>query len=206
MNPINRPPAPVNAVTTGRFHRAKRFIVFTERSDSSFSEGFTLLEMVVSFGIFAVVIVTAIGAVIAISNAQVKAANTQNVQDNLRFALESMTKEMRTGRTFAPSGGNPPAYAALTFLRSDGVQVTYCSRAGALRKVTGANTDCAAGSDVTSDAVTVEQLVFYIVGQAAGASDGQPRITVALRASSSDRRFPTTFRLQTTIVQRERDQ
>lgn len=160
--------------------------------------------MVVSFGIFTVVIVTAIGAVIAISGAQVKAANIQNIQDNIRFALESMTKEMRTAKSFVPSGGSAPAYTVLSFTRSDGTQVTYCAQNLALVKITGGGS-CSGGSAVTGDGINVDQLVFYVVGHVAGISDGQPRITVSLRASSRDARFATTFRLQTTVVQRERD-
>ncbi|MDP3727626.1 MAG: type II secretion system protein [bacterium] len=173
---------------------------------SSVRKGFTLLEMVVSFGIFSVVIVTAVGALIAISNAQVKAVNIQSIQDNIRFALESMTKEMRTGKSFVPSGGNAPAYTLLTFIRSDGTPVTYCGGSSALRKISGSGGDCAtAGSPITSDAVIVEQVVFYVIGQAVGMFDGQPRITIALKARSSDPKLATSFRLQTTVVQRERD-
>lgn len=167
--------------------------------------GFTLLEMVVSFGIFAVVIVTAVGAVIAINGAQIKAVNIQNIQDNIRFALESMTKEMRTGKNFVPSGGSAPAYSTLAFTRSDGTQITYCLQGSALRKITGSGSDCAAAFAVTSDAINVERIVFYVIGHTAGAADGQPRLTVSLQASSRDVRYPTAFRLQTTVVQRERD-
>ncbi len=167
-------------------------------------DGFTLLEMIVSFGIFSAVIITAIGAVIAINNAQVKADNMQNIQDNLRFGLESMTREIRTGKNFLPSGGSAPAYAALAFTRTDGVQITYCLAGQALRKLAGAG-DCTTASAVTSDAIIIEQLVFYVIGQAVGAADGQPRVTVSLRARSRDAKLATTFRLQTTVLPRERD-
>ena len=166
--------------------------------------GFTLLEMVVSFGIFSAVIITAVGAVISINNAQVKADNIQNIQDNLRFGLESMTREIRTGKNFSPSGGNAPAYAVLAFTRTDGAQITYCLAGQALRKLSGSG-DCSTASAVTSDAVIIEQLVFYVVGQAAGVADGQPRVTVSFRARSRDARLATALRLQTTVLQRERD-
>ena len=161
--------------------------------------------MVVSFGIFGVVIVTAIGAVLTINNAQIKASNIQSIQDNLRFAVEAMTKEMRTGRGFLPSGGSAPAYGALTFTRSDGATVGYCLQDGAVRKITGASGDCTLGSPVTSETIVVDRLIFYAIGQGAGPSDGQPRLTVSLRAHSKDPRLATTFRLQTTVTQRERD-
>ena len=199
---------------SARSERNRRFQISKRKrvSDSEFrisafqqrEPGFTLLEMVGWFGIFTVVIITAIGAVIAINGAQVKAANIQNIQDNLRFALESMTKEMRTAKTFAPSGVGAPAYTTLSFTRSDGTQVTYCVQNFALMKIIG-SASCSGGSAVTGDGINIDQLVFYVVGHAAGISDGQPRITVSLRASSRDPRFATTFRVQTTVIQRERD-
>ena len=167
--------------------------------------GFTLLEMVVSFGIFSVVIIVAIGAVLAINNAQIKASNIQNIQDNLRFAVESMTKEMRTGRAFAPFGGSSPAYAGVSFTRSDNTQVGYCREGTALRKISGGGTNCASAAVVTGESIVIEQLTFYIIGHGAGSADGQPRVTVSLSARSRDPKLETTLRLQTTVVPRERD-
>lgn len=175
--------------------------------------GFTLLEMIVSFGIFTVVIVTAVGAVLAINDAHIKAGNIQNIQDNLRFSLESMTKEMRSGKDFRlPSvDGCPPACPQINFTRSDNASVGYCRGNDALRKMTGttdcSDTDCSGdgvcSSDMTDPGLVIEGLKFYVIGQ--GSGDGQPRITVSLRARSRDPDLATGFKLQTTVVQRERD-
>src|SRR3989338_7081181 len=61
------------------------------------NSGFTLLEMIVSMGIFSIVMLMSVSVVIMAQNAQVKARNMQNVQDNVRFVLEFMNKELRTG-------------------------------------------------------------------------------------------------------------
>lgn len=167
--------------------------------------GFTLLEMTVALGIFSVVIMTAVGAVIAVSDAQVKSAKMQSIQDNLRFALEAMTKEIRISKFFQPSGGMAPSYASLAFTRGDGTQVMYCADSGAIRKATGAGMNCAAGSAITDDSIVIEQLSFYVIGHAAGPSDGQPRITAVLKARSADPKLATSFRIQTTVTQRLRD-
>lgn len=167
--------------------------------------GFTLLEMVVSLGIFSVVIVTAIGAMLSVQGAQVKAANIQTIQDNLRFALESMTKEMRAGTAFRPFAGGGQQFDGLTFTRSDGSDVGYCFSAGALRKISGSSSDCSVSSAVTSEDIVVEDVTFYVIGQAPGRSDGQPRITIALQARSQDVRLATSFRVQTTVTSRVRD-
>src|SRR3990167_9895129 len=91
--------------------------------------GFTLLEMFVALGVFSVIMVIAFGIAISMNNAQFKASRIQIVQDDLRFALESMTKEMRTGTNFqgSDSVGNN-GYRKNTFRRSDSVDITYCRR------------------------------------------------------------------------------
>ncbi len=186
-----------------QFYRAKRF---TQRSDLSIQAGgFTLLEMVVAVGLFGVILIIAVSVMFALSNAELKSRNIQNIQDNLRFALESMTKELRTGVGYLPSGGAPPAYSQIAFTRSDGVNVGYCLSSDAVQKLE-ATSDCSRGSAVTSNDVIVERLIFYVIGNSPGPSDGQPRVTVALRARSRNPRLETRFDLQTTITQRIRDQ
>lgn len=170
--------------------------------------GFTLLEMLIALGIFAVVMIIAVGAVLSLQQAQAKASRIQDMQDNLRFTVESMTKEMRTGTDFLPSGvigGLPNGYGQLVFTRSDGVQIGYCSASNAILKMT-STINCASGAPVTDDGIIVEQLVFYVIGNALGPSDGQPRITISLRAISANPILATTFRIQTTVSQRLRDQ
>jgi len=59
--------------------------------------GFSLIEMIVSLGVFSVVITIAVGALLTMiaSNNQLQAE--QSVMTNLSFALDSMTREIRTG-------------------------------------------------------------------------------------------------------------
>ncbi len=196
MKSVNRPSAVMNMMT---------------RRDG----GFTLLEMIVAGGIFTAVVTIAVGAVLAIGQAQVKASNIQNVQDNLRFALELISREMRTGRDFRlpATPGCPPACGEVFFTatrivggNAQSYDVGYCFDAVAqeLRRflVLGG---CAGGVPVTDESIRLEEAVFYVIGETIGASDGQPRITTILRASSRDPRLVTTFRLQTTVTQRDRD-
>ncbi|OHA08411.1 MAG: hypothetical protein A3A44_00205 [Candidatus Sungbacteria bacterium RIFCSPLOWO2_01_FULL_60_25] len=204
------------------FPQAKR-LRGAERGHSSFiiwhsafprrgaRRGFTLLEMVVALGVFSGVMIIAFGIAISINNAQFKASRIQIVQDDLRFALESMTKEMRTGTNFqgSDSVGNN-GYRKITFRRSDSVDITYCRRSftDAIRKITGGGTtDCSDSSAqaVTGDDVTIEALTFYLIGATPGAGDGQPRITVSLRARSADPKLLSSFSIQTTVGQRLRD-
>ena len=164
-----------------------------------------MLEMVVAVGLFGVILVVAVSVMFALSNAELKSRNIQNIQDNLRFALESMTKELRTGVGYLPSGGAPPAYSQITFTREDGVAVGYCLSGDAIQKLE-STSDCSLGSAVTANEVIVERLIFYVIGATPGPSDGQPRVTAAVRARSRNPKLETRFDLQTTITQRARDQ
>lgn len=59
--------------------------------------GFTLIEMIVSLGVFSVVVTTAVGAILVLVSTNVQLQNEQSVMTNLSFALDTMTREMRTG-------------------------------------------------------------------------------------------------------------
>jgi prepilin-type N-terminal cleavage/methylation domain-containing protein len=59
--------------------------------------GFTLIEMIVSLGLFSVVITIAIGAFLSLVAGNEQLQSEQNVMINITFALDSMTREIRTG-------------------------------------------------------------------------------------------------------------
>jgi len=62
--------------------------------------GFTLIEMIVSLGLFSIVITISVGALLVLiaTNEQLQAE--QSVMTNLSFALDSMTREIRTGTNY----------------------------------------------------------------------------------------------------------
>jgi prepilin-type N-terminal cleavage/methylation domain-containing protein len=62
--------------------------------------GFSLIEMIVSLGVFSIVVTTAVGALLVViaTNQQLQAEQT--VMTNLAFAMDSMTREMRTGYNY----------------------------------------------------------------------------------------------------------
>lgn len=62
--------------------------------------GFTLIEMIVSLGVFAIVVTTAVGAVLMLIASNQQLQGEQSVMTNLSFALDTMTREMRTGYNF----------------------------------------------------------------------------------------------------------
>lgn len=61
------------------------------------SGGFTLIEMLVVLGAFTFVITISLSSFLAILKAQKKSIATETVQENLRFSLEAMLRDIRTG-------------------------------------------------------------------------------------------------------------
>lgn len=180
-------------------------------SDLEFSiskSGFTLLEMLISLGIFSVVVVSSIGLTINISNAQRKASNIQAIQDNIRFGLELMTKEMRTGSNFRITSLCSPT-AEIMFEDANFVEKVYFLSGNTvmrLVKTSGAE-GCAEAVPFTADDVRVDALRFFLRGHAVSPNDGQPMITISIsvRSKSEKIALESSMNLQTTIVQRLRD-
>ena len=61
--------------------------------------GFTLIEIIVALMIFSIVAVVALAALIKIVDANKKAQTTQDAVVGLSFALEALSREVRTGGT-----------------------------------------------------------------------------------------------------------
>ena len=62
--------------------------------------GFTLIEMIVSLGVFSVVVTTAVGAMLILISTNQQLQSEQSVMTNLAFALDTMTREIRTGYNY----------------------------------------------------------------------------------------------------------
>lgn len=175
-------------------------------------KGFTLLEMIISIGLFSVIVTTAISIMLQVSNAQIKASNLQTILDNIRFSLELITKEMRTGNSYAVNNTCGTGIKFKTSLNEDRAYYLDIPTKTVMRAtaaITGA--DCDGVSDVvqpfTSEDVEIDRLDFQIRGQNLGPDDGQPWIVVNLAGKSKNAKYllDSSVNLQTTITQRIRD-
>lgn len=66
----------------------------------SLQKGFTLIEMIVSLGVFAVVVTITTGALLMLITTNQRFQYEQNIMSNLSFAIDSMTREMRMGYNY----------------------------------------------------------------------------------------------------------
>lgn len=172
--------------------------------------GFTLLEMIVSTGIFSIIVIASIGIMLSVTKAQLRTANLQAIQDNIRFSTELLTKEMRTGQKYQlTTACTPTVGEEISFDATSGPRVYYLDDAKkALMRIKGAPTPtCDNAAQLTGEDITVETFLVQLRGQIVGANDGQPMATLALKISATDpvSGNKTIMNLQTTVVQRIRD-
>ncbi len=68
--------------------------------------GFTLIELIVSLGVFSTVVTIAVGALLVLVAANQQLQSEQSVMTNVSFALDSMTREIRTGTDYYCDSSN----------------------------------------------------------------------------------------------------
>jgi prepilin-type N-terminal cleavage/methylation domain-containing protein len=64
------------------------------------NQGFTIIELIVAMGVFAVVSTIAVGSLLALIGNNEQLQNEQSVMTNLAFLVDSMSREIRTGTNY----------------------------------------------------------------------------------------------------------
>lgn len=62
--------------------------------------GFTLIEMLVSLALYTVVVTISVGSLLVLVDGNTRVQGDQSVMTTLTFAMDSMTREIRTGRSY----------------------------------------------------------------------------------------------------------
>ena len=186
-------------------------------------KGFSLIEMLVSIALFAIVVTTSIGTLLVLIDANAKSQSTQAVINNLSFAIDAMARQLRTGVDFrcegnqssitngnllktAPFGCNNGGEAiAFTDTRT-GVRMGY-----ALEHPGGSTLQRKVGTgpwlDVTGENLIIEELDFVVTGaRGVPTNFTQPSVTIYLEGRVGDvNGLGSTFQIQTSVVQRKLD-
>ena len=175
-------------------------------------KGISLIETAIALGIFAFVAMATANILIAAKNAQFKAAAIQSVVDNVRFGLEAITKELRTGTGFDLVNCNGVTDSQINFRDQFNRAIGYAfyaptPGAGAIYKISNwaVDSNCVNGTPVTAPEVIIDSWTMRLNGTAT--LDGQPRLTLSFKAKAIDPKLQqyTRMNLQTTITQRVRD-
>lgn len=180
----------------------------------NYNKGFTLLEMIVSIAIFTVVALVAVGALLKVVDANKKAQSLKTSINNLNFALDSISREMRVGSNYSCSGtcDGRPGNWTLSFQSSkacpdsptNNLVFEYQFNGTTLRKSEQKRCSDSLGnfspmisSDIKFDVATVNRVVGANI---------QSYVQFHFKGSSGlKEKTKTYFDLQTTVSQRLED-
>ena len=171
--------------------KEKKPLLFSRRR-----RGFTLVELLVSVGLFLAIISIATGSFVRSLRAQRQISGLISAENNINLVLEQMVREIRTSTAFCSSApcSSPDE---LTFTNALGQPVAYRLHGAAVERGVGD-----ASSALTSGNVSVSYLRFAVTGQAPG--DGwSPRVTIFVGVSSNEAGLSSIVaHLQTTVSAR----
>jgi|CXWL01.1.fsa_nt_gi prepilin-type N-terminal cleavage/methylation domain-containing protein len=168
--------------------------------------GYTLLEMIVSVGLFSIIMLLATGAYFTLIKIDREARAVNDVVSNLSFAVDSVSREIRTGTAYKCNneGNNPnctdTAGTSFGYTDSVGRDVSYW--------LSGSNQIIATidgeDSPFTDPRIHIDTLSFYVRGVNEGVVDTvQPQTLIAIEGSIITSPEKTvTFSIQTTATQR----
>ncbi len=167
--------------------------------------GYSFVELVLAVALAAGILIS-LSAYLNIVDIEKKSESMRSVNDNLSFAMETISKEIRMGTNFTVSNlvANPWSWGTcgttLSFINSAGIPVTYRLNSNRIEKATSTNPYLA----VTGADLQITKLLFWVDG--VGADGVQPRVSVLINGSSGVKaKAQTNINLQTTISQRKVD-
>ena len=187
------------------------------------SHGFTLIEMIVAVGLFSIVMLVSISALLSLVDANRKAQALQSVMNNLNIAVDGMVREIREGSNYRcgsisasqPNCSQSPGGEVFYFTQNCGTTScadwayvfdhtgSYCGVDMLCRSVDNGQTFL----PLTSPEITIgASSAFYVIG-AARTDLIQPKVVIVIKGSAGVQKvnIRTTFHIQSTAVQRVLD-
>lgn len=173
------------------------------------SRGYSLLEMIVSLGIFSMVMLVVMGAYVTLISLDRQARANNQLAASLSFAVESMARAMRTGTGYdcGARGGSLNCTGggdSISFLDSQGQIISYIHKSdGSIGQCTGSS-GCLDNNAVslTDRRINITSLRFYVRGVGVG-DDTQPNVTFVIAGTmTTEAGEVSTFSIQTGATQR----
>ncbi len=174
------------------------------------NKGFTLVEMIVAVGLFAIVMTVATGAIFSIVDANRSAQSLNSAITNFSFAAESMVRDIRTGNRYVCGGTlpiqNPLDCAAdgntdIAFYDANNNPVQYYLDQTAHQIMKWEN-NAPAPIAITAPEVTIESMLFYVSGTDIVSHQHQPKVLLIIKGYAGVGKNKSSFNIQTLISQR----
>lgn len=190
-----------------------RFFTFKNKK-RSYKSGFTLLELMVATTVFSMIMITAMSALLNVIDANNKARAIKTAINNISFALEGISKDLRMGDKYkclnsggttigCDSSGNigisfksskaENLYAYYKYTKND-------DEIGILESCFSDNSGfCNNYTPLTSEEVNLTDVKFYVY------NDTQDRVIITISGEAGSKaKTKTQFDLQTGISKRIR--
>jgi prepilin-type N-terminal cleavage/methylation domain-containing protein len=190
------------------------------------NSGFTLIEVMISIGLFTVIMIIGITAILGVNNTYRKSRSMRSAIDNLSFTMEDMARNMRLGTRYRclnsyddalssvvenPLDGNQCAGIAFEPFSSPtpgdaGDQVIYyidSEQESIFKSLTGDLSDSFPMNSVDLK-IDSARSVFSVFGSSVNDSI-QPSVLIRIAGTASSGQNSTEFNLQTTVSQRVLD-
>ena len=182
--------------------------------------GFTLVEMMVSLGIFTMVLSVSVGALLSMVSSNRKTQSLRSAMDNLNLAMEEMSRNITQGREYhcgasdvivpntikdereCPSGEN--FFLAIEDhagdISDDTDQFVYKldPTTGRLQKSINSGQNF---KNVTAPSIHIDHLMFYVFDK--DTPDEVPRVVITIGGTAGTKEnTQSSFNIQTTVTQR----
>lgn len=185
----------------------------------SHKKGFTLIEVIVSIALFAVILTIALGALLMIIDANRQAKAIKLVVNNLNLAMEGMSRELRVGSEICDTlggsglGCNNSSGANEIYFTTDRGEADSLFRhnqngsdPGSVMRRIGPDAPDNQLLKLTGSDVIVDNLVFYIRGVGVeGGTQLQPSVVIVINGHIRQGDEVVTFNVQTVVSQRKLD-
>lgn len=188
----------------------------TQRQSLSKVGGFTLIEIMVSVAIFAIIITSGIGALVTMTQSYSKAQKNKQVHQGLNYALETMTREIRLGKNFQANptgilggiGGVDGIGSSLRVTTSDRRgTVRYYLNNGVLflERTNALNAQNGTFALTNANQIIIDNVRFTVTGTAEWATPDyhQPLVWIQIQAHATGE--PDKTSVQTLVSQRTLD-
>ena len=197
----------------------RRFFIQKKKQKTQQKAGFSLIELLVAVTLFVIVMTVSVGTLLALVDANRKAQSLKSVINNLNFALETISRTIRTGDTYycttaqsiesvnLPSGTLSCATGNTAIVLNNDAnptqRVAYRFINGRIeRRIAMTGMGWIA---LTAPEVAITDARFYVTG-AEGGDGEQPLVTLAIHGETGfSVRTDSSFQVQTTVAQRDLD-
>lgn len=166
-------------------------------------KGFTLMEVMVSVSIFAIIITIGIGSLLTIYSTLQKTRADQQVMDSLSYVMDTMTRRVRTGTEWSSPDGQTIRFRDQIEETTGGNMITYGVRPSSTTGEMRLYVEEADGEyDITPENMTIDAFTVNLTGGTNGSDGGQPLVEFQIQATIKNGKQETPLAIQTAVSQR----